>query len=105
MAEIRFYGASDDLLEIEGAITEEVSDVNGRIEVMLTGPEYGAMFIVAEFSPGGVWMLGCSQADEDHPLPWPVRVVPGDTGTCHYSVVLVVDAPAGAELTVRQGER
>jgi hypothetical protein len=105
MAEIRFYGASDDLLEIEGAIDDEFGDATGRIEVMLTGPVYGAMIVRAEYTGDGVWMLGCSQADEDHRLPWPVRIVPGDTGTSHYSVVLVVDAPDGAELTVRQGER
>jgi hypothetical protein len=105
MPEIRFYGASDDLLEIEGAIDDEVSDVGGRIEVMLTGPVFGAMIVRAEYTKDGVWLLGCSQADEDHALPWPVRIEPGTVATCGYSVVLVVDAPDGAELTVKQGER
>jgi hypothetical protein len=71
---------------------------------MLAGPiRTEAMIIHAKYA--GVWMLGCSQAGEDHALPWPVRIEPGSAATCSYSVVLVVDAPDGAGITVIKGSR
>lgn len=85
-----FYGASDDLIEIEG--------VKG-------GNEFGIFKVgpyIAAFNLGGkmrihsiydgCWSFAVGQVDEEIPLPdWPIRIKwPGGRG---YSTRLEIDVP------------
>jgi len=115
---LKVYGASDDLIEIEGADldgfpdepvltgttgkgkgSEELGtcaedDVMGVVEVGTKetgGCRIRAMYTVGlPFNPG-VWALSVEQLEEETPLMWPVRVVEQH----QYSVAVEVDVPDG----------
>lgn len=60
MKTITFYGASDDLLEVEGDIAAEIDAYNSA-SVLLKSSN-GTMCVYAEYSPqclpGSVWVIG-----------------------------------------------
>lgn len=66
MPEITFYGASDDLLEYEGYVTEELSGY-GRpiIAEVIFGNDEGILYVIAEFGHEG-WELSVCNGEE-----WP----------------------------------
>lgn len=88
--ELTFYGASDDLLECEGAIREEIGCYNSPGIYHLKSAE-GEMQVVGYYLDSGVWSLGISQIAEDIPLPaWPVTYAMHERG---YSVQLTITVP------------
>lgn len=94
---IRIYGASDDLVEIEGDIREELGSYD-RETVILIGREDAGVVVRVEYGHGnraGVWGVAFEPVDEDVPIPWPVCVEMGGRG---YSAVAVVDCPPGTLL-------
>ena len=112
---LRVYGASDDLIEIDGADldwnddnsvltgstghdSEELgtSESGGMGIVEVGTQETGGCRIRAMYTVGlpfnpGVWALSVEQLEEETPLMWPVRVVEQH----QYSVAVVVDCPDG----------
>jgi hypothetical protein len=101
MRTLKFYGASDDLFEIEGtagAEPDEIGCFDSIPAVKITGEDCG-MIVVAAYAaldamPGGMpgcWAIGICPLDEDVPLPgWDMR-----WRTEGYSAVLEVDVPDG----------
>jgi len=96
---LRFYGASDDLCEIDGDIREELDNcANGKPFVFRVGDINNGVIVIvhyaAEKESAGVWRVAAEQVDEDKPCPWPIRIE-----TKHgYSLALVVDCPPGTAL-------
>lgn len=100
---IRIYGASDDLIEVEGdGINDEFNSYemgNGPGALMWCGdlraPNGDIMraYAVAD----GCWSIALGQADEDKPFPaWPVTIAQHpDT---RYSTMAEIDAPDGTVL-------
>ena len=94
---VAFYGASDDLIEIEGvkgadefAVTTAANDKIAG-EFILTGGD-GQIRIIAIYD--GVWSFAIAPVDEDVPIPyWPVAHHLHDNG---YSVELTIDVAAPA---------
>jgi hypothetical protein len=71
---ITIYGASDDLVEVEGCdgADEFYADGNGRWQADLIGPSgTDAMRVRAEYDPdgSGCWVISLSQTDESVPFP------------------------------------
>lgn len=106
---VRFYGASDDLVEIEGIEgADEFNVGDGRIWqagfVIESRPF--KMLVSALYGPGGVWSFAPGMVDDGDPLPpWPMRI-----GQCQdplYSTTLEIDVPADAVLyrADRNGKR
>jgi hypothetical protein len=75
---ITIYGASDDLVEVGGieidgrvgadefsAYGSQVRDLNWHGD--LVAVDGSAMRVMAWFGPGGTWLLGAGQVDEDKP--------------------------------------
>lgn len=92
-----FYGASDDLVEVEGVLGGDEFGVyqsgNGRYHgSFLLG---GEMRVHAIYD--GTWSFAVGQVDEAVPLPdWPVRLKwPGGRG---YSTRLEIDVPEGVKV-------
>ena len=95
MKTAKFYGASDDLIEVEG--------VKGADEfnVVAAGPHIasfnlgGKMRIHALYD--GCWSFAVSQVDEEIPLPdWPIRI--SQSKDSKYSTCLEVDVPDDVKL-------
>ena len=100
---IILYGASDDLVEIEGDVQEEIGCYEkavlvtiGRPEVDLGQNAYGVQVRMSYGDEAGVWAARIAPIDEDVPIPWPVRV-----SAWGYSAHVVVECPPGTPVTWR----
>lgn len=98
MRTLKFYGASDDLFEIEGTTKDEPDEIgcfNSPVTVWV-GNEDEGIFITGMYAPNNsssCWMIGISQMDEDMPLPdWEMSWGIGGRG---YSVELTIEVPEG----------
>lgn len=99
--ELTFYGASDDLLECEGAIREEIGCYNKPGIYHLKSAE-GELQVVGYYLDSGMWSVGISQIAEDTPLPaWPVTYSMYEHG---YSVQLTIVVPDDTSLVLPEEE-
>ncbi|MBL5919736.1 hypothetical protein I7V28_01120 [Lelliottia amnigena] len=99
--ELTFYGASDDLLECEGAIREEIGCFNRPGIYHLKSAE-GELQVVGYYLDSGLWNIGVSQVDENAPLPaWPVTYSMREHG---YSVQLTITVPDDTSLVLPEEE-
>lgn len=92
-APITIYGASDDLLEVEGAVVEEF-DAYTATRVRLTAPDGGTLDVVGQYSrPGSVleWTLAV-EVVATYPS-WPVRF--HERLDCEGGPAVTIDAPVG----------
>ncbi len=63
MADVTIYGASDDLIEVDGDVPG-CDEYNGEAaELLLTGEHEGGLFVTVAYDRG-VWMVGLSPADD-----------------------------------------
>lgn len=91
-------GASDDLVEIDGRVNDEVQHYGpgpaiGRIEA----PDGAGLLVVVQYVGEGTWSVGVAPLDEGFPIPpWKIEV--GNAADCSYSAALTVWAPADATL-------
>lgn len=96
---ITIYGASDDLIEVDGDIREEFSEPCGSWTAVIASADGREAIRVSAEYIGSTWQLGAGPASEEQPMPgWPVRVRQGTAAECSYSAVLEIDAPAGAHV-------
>lgn len=66
---VQFYGASDDLIEVEGD-APGCDEYNTEKAVFLVVAENGAKaYVGLRYAMGGVWAAEVVQVDEDVPLP------------------------------------
>jgi len=112
---IVIYGASDDLVEVDGAVGASPEEYNvygtgklmWRADFIAPDPAEGRFFdglrVYAVYD--GCWHFSVGQVDEDIKLPaWPVRIQQGDQdygegkAGSPYSTVLLIDAPEGTRI-------
>lgn len=116
---IRIYGASDDLVEIEGHPDgDEVGCYNSIVIITIGTEDAGCRVIMryADGNRGAVWSAQVEQMDEGVPIPWAITIghcnrdgkplpldVPkneeGGTRGVAYSVLVQVDAPSSVKLS------
>lgn len=104
---IKVYGASDDLIEVEGTIDNEYpapesatyfegANGNGifwQCEFIAPNGEQARVVVVMV---NGCWMVAAGQVDESVPLPdWNFRFEQARD----YSTALVFDPPEGTRIT------
>jgi hypothetical protein len=94
---IRIYGASDDLIEVEGCKNADEFNSYERGPVMWRGdlraPDGDVVRAYALFD--GCWSIALGQVDEDRPLPdWDIQIVQEG----RYSTAAQIDAPDGTVL-------
>lgn len=97
--EIKIYGASDDLVEVEGCEGADEFNTYEGGKVMWRGdlfaPNGEQMRAYALYD--GCWHVAVGQVDERVPFPsWPVRHEQSDV--VKYSTAVVIDAPDGTVL-------
>lgn len=98
---LQFYGASDDLFEVEGAIREEIGCFDKPGVYHLKASE-GELLVVALYLDSGCWSIGLSQVDENVPVPtWPVSYGMHESG---YSVLLTMEVPDDTQLVLAEEE-
>jgi hypothetical protein len=98
---IRIYGASDDLIEVEGdGITDEFNTYEKGYAMWrgdLRAPNGEVMRAHAVLSNDGCWSIALGQAYEADPFPtWPVTVTRHPNMS--YSTMVEIEAPDGTVL-------
>lgn len=89
---VTIYGASDDLIEVEGDVPgcDEYSAESATFTI--SGPD-GMVRVRAQYADPGIWEIGVGQVDED------INVLPVAITSKGYTCVAVVQ---GATLVVRE---
>ena len=87
---LRIYGASDDLVEIEGWMEEEIGCYDEPVTLRI-----GSVLRVTMAYDGhaGTWTAKLEQEDEGGIIPWPVTVT-----TVKYSICVVIGCPPGTRV-------
>lgn len=94
MEAIAFYGASDDLIEVEGSIPG-CDEFNGENESFVVC----GLRVEVGYTPRGVWDLTISQIDEGVPVTaerMKLSVQPRSDGSPGYSMRLDMEVPNGS---------
>lgn len=96
---LTIYGASDDLLELEGYINEEYTAFR-PVTLVLRAPTGARLAITAEFDatapiPGNGWVLSILHADPQ--WTWPVRLAERPDRSDDPAIVLEV--PVGTTVS------
>jgi len=99
---LRIYGASDDLVEIEGIVSDELGAYE-RARTITVGDTSGGVVVRVEYAVAnraGVWSVAFEPIDEDVPIPWPISVklnaIRDGRG---YSTEASIDCPAGTPVS------
>lgn len=88
---LKFYGASDDLFEIEGTSLGEPDEIGcySRTPIVKVCNDLAGLQVIAHYV--GVWSIGIAPLDEDIPLPgWPMEWRLSGLG---YSTELTLEVP------------
>lgn len=101
MATVTIYGASDDLIEIDGIDgADEFNDTSGHWRGILEAPNGETALVYVDLRPGSVWTVALGQFEEDYELPkWKQRYET-DFDLCTYSVKATIEVPDGT--TIRE---
>ncbi len=111
---VRIYGASDDLVEIEGHPDGDEVGCYEQDVIVVLGDEKGGVLVRMSYSPRftgapglpdaafGCWSAEVAPIGEDVPMPWPVTITnPIEQragGPRGYSACVSVDCPADTKL-------
>ena len=105
MTTITIYGASDDLVEVDGCEGADEFNTRGDWYGCLVAPDGSGMLAHARYgegTDGACWLVGVSQITENQQLPgWPVTITqqpPMGPGKPGYSALLTIEAPDGTKL-------
>lgn len=102
-----FYGASDDLIEVEGVKGADefpTADMNGPAGLAGSFVLGGRLRIRAFYDRHAVWGFSVSQVEDGVALPdWPIRI--SQQPDCDYSTRLEIDCPDDAVLIVEDTKR
>lgn len=97
--QIIIYGASDDCIEIEGAISEEYNLDENRGTVVLESPAGETLEVTLEFKTDWIITLPPVGEDLSNLVPWPVEF--GDRPDRPEDPALFIDAPAGTTVRLK----
>ena len=96
---LKFWGASDDLFEIEGSAKGEPNEVDERDVIRVYDRQGNGLQVVANYIDPGVWAIGIAPLDEDQAIPaWPMtwRL----EASRQYSAQLTLEAPDDAVMSL-----
>lgn len=101
MATLTIYGASDDLVEVEGIEGADEFNCNGSWVGVLEAPDGGTAFVYVDYrNNNGCWTVTLGRWEEDYALPtWPVTITSNDEA-CRYSTFATIEVPDGT--TIKQ---
>lgn len=69
---LRFYGASDDLVEVDGVFREEFNlPGNNELDLVIHAPDGTPVFgVFAKYGKNGIWVVAPVMLDEDIGIPY-----------------------------------
>lgn len=98
---LKIYGASDDLVEIEGHAREEIDCYDRKVVITIgwaneESPQSArGVYVIMRYSPrylrNGCWTAEISPIDEDADIPWPITVELEPNR--RYSSLVTIDCP------------
>lgn len=94
-AGLTIYGASDDLVEIEGIERGELAE---GCTIEIGDPDTGGIAVTNRHDGKFGWTTTVrllAVEEDDTPLPFPMRIELSETG---YSLAVVIDCPAGTRV-------
>jgi len=93
---VMIYGASDDLVEVEGKIdgADEFSYSNGTWKGVLEAPTGETALVFVDYRDNGFWTVILTPFEEDYEFDWPVKYAVVDAN-CRYSITATVEVPEG----------
>ncbi len=109
MSKVTIYGASDDLVEIEGkhAIADEYApNEKGLFRAVIAneGGSPDTAILLVEYVDPGVWMVGLAPYDDGYAIPSYWNATLGwDSTLCAYSATLTLELLDTATLEVLDG--
>jgi hypothetical protein len=102
---LKFYGASDDLFEIEGTKRGEPDEIGcyaSKGVFVKVANEHAGCFVAAQYGTDGIanvpaWMIGVQPLEEGIPIPdWSLRIGTADNG---YSTLLTMEVPDDVQVS------
>jgi hypothetical protein len=107
-ADLLVYGASDDLVYVEGVDSGEIPAREVTFVSIIDPHTSTGAVIAMMFTNVGVWTAMVSQLGEGVPIPWPITITDGRgaPGSRHatdagYSVAVVVHDCKGATIAAK----
>lgn len=99
---MRIYGASDDLIEVEGH--DRADEYNGDRLRFTIGDRAGGVVVLMEYANARVTEEGCwhatiCQIAEDVPIPWPTHIEVASSG---YSVEVAIGCPNDTPVIIEE---
>ena len=97
------YGASDDLIEIEGDINEEFNAIDGGVLRIDSDDDW--MEVDCTYDAEGRWLISPLPVEDGPNAPWAMTIALGATNMYGkyaptYSNVLTVDVPGDATVSL-----
>ncbi len=91
---LEIYGSSDDLVELEGMVTDEIGCYD-RWAVITVGNSEGGLIVrgiygIPRQTKEAVWSFAIEPISEDVPIPWPISIELDKNG---YSPRIKIDCP------------
>ncbi len=101
---LRIYGASDDLIEVEGIESGEIGCWDQRVTFEIGTVEGGGYRVEMWHDGKTGWQTQIALlADKDDVvIPWPARF---GLSECGYSVAVEIDCPEGTRVVASKGGR
>jgi hypothetical protein len=102
MPELKVYGHSDDLIELDGIKgADEFSKPSGAWVGVLEAPNGDTALLYVDYRHNGCWTASLGIYEEGYKLPeWPVTVTTDAKYANEYSTLTTITVPEGT--TVRE---
>jgi len=98
---LKISGHSDDIINLEGIVNDEVNGDGANIIVgkqsASEGEDAFGIKIKMRYVKGGVWAATIEPLDDDVKCPWPVSVT-----IENYSAVVAIDCPKGTNVSYKK---
>lgn len=98
MPDLTISGSSDDLIEIEGVISDEFNYINDPCHMRISSPDGRSVRVTVEFDDEGCWAVALHPDEEDKPGYAGTVLVTG------YTTKLTLDVPDDVSIELLNAE-
>lgn len=98
MAKLTVYGASDDLVELDGIDGADEFSIGNKDSWtgVLVAPNGETALLYVDYRRNGCWTTALGLYEEDYSLPdWPVTITVDAKNGSSYSTYMTVEVPDG----------
>lgn len=98
MSTVTIYGASDDLVEVEGIEGADEFNCDGHWKGVIESPDGGTALVYVDYRDNGTWTVTLGQYEEGWHLPFAITLGTA-MGMCSYSTVAQIEVPEGSKIS------